>query len=173
MPKPFNRSAQIEATLFIQNTPVSQAKLAKLLNLTSADVETGLLQLQQDLKGRGVQLITSSSGYELVATPGILKDLPNIQTEAAPQLSQSSLEVLAIIAYDGPVEKLSIDSIRGVASDSSLRALMSRDLIVQLKATGESGPRYELTSQAWQHLGLRGRSDLPAKPKVKATDATE
>lgn len=173
MSKPPSLSARLEAILFAQGGPVSAAKLAKILSVETKAVHSGLAALRDDLSGRGLAIIESHAGYELAVAPELQPLANELTTETTPQLSQSSLEVLAIITYDGPVDKAHIDNIRGVASDSSLRALMSRDLIQQLKASGESGPRYELTSLAWQHLGLRSRKELPPQPKVKPANAPQ
>ena len=46
------------------------------------------------------------------------------------KLSQSALEVLAIIAYKQPVTKGEIDAIRGVKCDRVIDGLLKKDLIL-------------------------------------------
>jgi segregation and condensation protein B len=65
------------------------------------------------------------------------------------ELSQPALETLAIIAYRQPITKSQIESLRGVASDQTLRNLLGRGLIVE-----------------------DGHADLPGKPRLYRTNTT-
>ncbi len=158
----------IEAALFVSSSPVSPAELAKKLHLQKEDVQLALGELKKTLHDRGICLVKSSHGYELAVIPQLRDTIAPFTGDSAPILSQSSLEVLTIIAYEGPCTKSIIDDIRGTPSDNSLRALLSRDLATQIKPRGdEEGMRYELTSFAWRSLGITGRDALPPKPRTK------
>lgn len=158
----------IEAALFVSSSPVSPAELAKKLHLQKEDVQLALGELKKTLHDRGICLVKSSHGYELAVIPQLRDTIAPFTGDSAPILSQSSLEVLTIIAYEGPCTKSIIDDIRGTPSDNSLRALLSRDLATQIKPRGdEEGMRYELTSFAWRSLGITGRDALPPKPHTK------
>ena len=162
----------IEAALFVSSSPVSPAELAKKLHLQKEDVQLALGELKKTLHDRGICLVKSSHGYELAVIPQLRDTIAPFTGDSAPILSQSSLEVLTIIAYEGPCTKSSIDDIRGTPSDNSLRALLSRDLATQIKPRGdEEGMRYELTSFAWRSLGITGRDALPPKPRTKNRDS--
>ena len=168
MSKQSNMAQYIEAALFISSGPISTAEIAKRLSLPKEDVQLELDELEKTLQGRGICLVKSGDGYELAVIPQLRDTIAAFRGDSAPILSQSSLEVLTIIAYEGPCAKTTIDDIRGTPSDNSLRALMSRDLIGQIKARGdEEGMRYELTSYAWRSLGITGRDALPPKPRTK------
>lgn len=176
MSKQPNNTQHIEAALFVSGGPISTIELAKKLNLSKEDVQLGLGELEKTLQGRGICLVKSSDGYELAVIPQLRDAIDAFTGDSAPILSQSSLEVFTIIAYEGPCAKTAIDDIRGTPSDNSLRALMSRDLISQIKPKGdEEGIRYELTSFAWRSLGIIGRDALPPKPHTKhrGSDASE
>jgi segregation and condensation protein B len=169
-------SALLEAILFASSEPRKPQALAKQIGCDESAVAEGLASLKHDLSDRGIALVESRSGFELAVAPKFRNQADAPTAEATPSLSQSSLEVMTIVAYDGPCTKLAIDEIRATPSDNSLRALLSRDLIEQLKPDKASGgnPRYELTSFAWRCLGITGRNNLPPKPKQKrATDAIE
>lgn len=162
----------IEAALFVSSSPVSPAELAKKLHLQKEDVQLALGELKKTLHDRGICLVKSSHGYELAVIPQLRDTIAPFTGDSAPILSQSSLEVLTIIAYEGPCTKSIIDDIRGTPSDNSLRALLSRDLATQIKPRGdEEGMRYELTSFAWRSLGITGRDALPPKPRTKNRDS--
>ncbi|MDQ5944122.1 MAG: segregation and condensation protein [Patescibacteria group bacterium] len=168
MSKPANLVGLVEATLFVSTSPVSASELAKKLEISAEDTHAALSQLKKVLQDRGITLIESSTGYELAVAPQLREKITVFTKEVAPTLSQSSLEVLTIIAYEGPCTKNLIDEIRGTPSDNSLRALLSRDLVSQSKTSNtEESISYELTSFAWRSLGITGKSELPPKPRSK------
>lgn len=162
-------AAQIEALLFASPTPLPLKELAALIEQTEASTLQGIEELKGALKGRGLGVVESGEGYELAIQPAFREVVKKLDSTAAPNLSASGMEVLSIIAYDGPLEKPEIDSIRGTPSDATLRSLLSRDLILQISSRSSSDSyQYELTSFAWRCLGLHGRGDLPPKPKELA-----
>lgn len=78
-------------------------------------------------------------------------------------LSESSLEVLAIIAYNQPITRIQIDEMRGVACGQIVRKLCARGLI---KITGKSNmpgkPNlYGTTREFLDYFGLASIEDLP------------
>ena len=56
------------------------------------------------------------------------------------ELSQAALETLAIIAYNEPITRVSVDEIRGISSSHMIRKLVSRELIEE-KGRSESAGR--------------------------------
>jgi len=83
--------------------------------------------------------------------------------EAITHLSRAALETLAIIAYQQPTTRPQIDSIRGVNSDSMLRSLLSKGLIVESGRTEGPGRPilFSTAPEFLQHFGLGSISDLP------------
>ena len=78
-------------------------------------------------------------------------------------LSQSQLEVLAIVAYNEPITRVEIDEIRGLSSQYIVKKLLSKDLI---KVVGKSDlpgkPNlYKTTKEFLDAFGLASLSDLP------------
>jgi segregation and condensation protein B len=71
--------------------------------------------------------------------------------------------VLAIIAYQQPVTRPHIDSIRGVNSDSVLRTLLRHGLIEDVgRSEGPGRPiLYTTTSEFLQHFGINTLKELP------------
>lgn len=83
-------------------------------------------------------------------------------------LSESALEVLAIIAYNQPITRIQIDEMRGVACGQIVRKLCARGLI---KITGKSKmpgkPNlYGTTREFLDYFGLATLEDLP-KVEIK------
>lgn len=78
-------------------------------------------------------------------------------------LSQAALETLAIIAYNEPITRVQIDTIRGVGSTSIIRKLVAKGFI---KETGRSEMPgrpilYETTTEFLDYFGLSSIEDLP------------
>ena len=79
-------------------------------------------------------------------------------------LSQAALETLAIIAYNEPVTRVQVDTIRGVGSTSIIRKLVAKGFI---KETGRSDLPgrpilYETTHEFLDYFGLASIKDLPS-----------
>ena len=79
-------------------------------------------------------------------------------------LSASSLEVLAIVAYNQPVTRSFIDQVRGVDSSYAVNALIDKALIEscgRLDAPGRP-MLYATTDKFLRVFGLSSLEDLPA-----------
>ena len=83
--------------------------------------------------------------------------------ETNTSLSQSSLETLAIIAYNGPITRIDIDEIRGVNSSYVVRKLLLKGLIEETGKSDSPGkPKiYNVTSKFLDYFGLGTINDLP------------
>ena len=82
--------------------------------------------------------------------------------EDTSSLSQASLEILAIIAYNQPITRMKVDELRGIASGSMVRKLVAKGLI---KETGRSNLPgrpilYETTSDFLDYFGLSSIDDM-------------
>lgn len=89
-------------------------------------------------------------------------------------LSESALEVLAIIAYNQPITRIQIDELRGVACGQIVRKLCARGLI---KISGKSKlpgkPNlYSTTHEFLDYFGLASIEDLP-KLELEETETEE
>ena len=90
-------------------------------------------------------------------------------SEESQTLSETALEVLAIIAYNQPITRSLIDEMRGVSSSHIVRKLCARGLV---KISGKSNmpgrPNlYSTTSDFLDYFGLSNINDLP---KVETDD---
>ena len=79
------------------------------------------------------------------------------------KLSQSALEVLAIIAYKQPVTKGEIDAIRGIRCDRVIDGLLKKDLIcVKGRSEGIGRPiLYGTTDTFLKNFGFTSLKELP------------
>lgn len=160
MSKASNNSAQLEAMLFASGSAQTAAKIGAAFAWTEAEVQSALDELDTSLTGRGLQLLSGEDGYELGVAQSVRAAVIDALKQSAQPLSQSTLETLTIVAYRQPVAKATVDEVRGVASDASLKALLARDLIV---STGmkDGAIQYRTTNHFLKTLGLKQLADLP------------
>jgi len=86
------------------------------------------------------------------------------------KLSQSSLEVLAIIAYKQPVTKSQIDNIRGIRCDRVLETLMAKGLVEECGRSSAIGRPY-LYGTTKEFLKLFGFESLKDLPEIEDADS--
>ena len=78
-------------------------------------------------------------------------------------LSQAALETLAIIAYNEPITRVQVDTIRGVGSTSIIRKLVAKGFIKECGRSEIPGRPilYETTTEFLDYFGLSSIEDLP------------
>jgi segregation and condensation protein B len=157
-------SALLESILFVASGPVSANRLAKVLEISQAAVETLLHSMETDYLDRGLRLQWSGNAVQLTTAPESSQVVERfLGLELSTRLSQAALEVLAITAFLQPVTRPQVDQIRGVSSDSSLRTLLSQGLIEEVGRMDAPGRPilYATTPEFLQHFGLSSLAELP------------
>src|ERR1043165_2766408 len=158
-------SVILEALLFIAAEPVSTAQLATALDVAPSVVERGLNELDVTLASRGLRLQRHMGRAQLTTAPQLPELMERfLGLEATTHLSRAALETLAIIAYQQPVTRPQIDAIRGVNSDSMMKSLLNKGLILESgRADGPGRPiLYSTTPEFLQHYGLNSILELPS-----------
>ena len=156
--------AQIEALLFVAPGAVNLSQIATALGVTNRKVENALDELDQDYEGRGLRLQRHSGRIQLTSAPEAAEAIETfLGLEATSRLSKAALEALAIIAYQQPVTRPQVDSVRGVNSDGVMKNLLHKGLIVEVgRADGPGRPiLYSTTPEFLGHFGLLSLEELP------------
>lgn len=156
----------IESMLFVWGEPLSITKIAKQLDLKINVTRKLLEDLMRlyETEGRGIQILETNSHYQFCT---LKENYPYIeslcQTSKSKGLSNSALEVLAIIAYKQPITKLDIEQIRGVNSDGPLQHLIERQLVeVTGKLEKIGRPQiYGTTDVFLKSFGYKTLKELP------------
>ena len=161
---------KLEALLFVAPEPVTTAQLATALDVAPSVVERGLNELDASLATRGLRLQRNAGRFQLTTAPQLAELIERfLGLEATTHLSRAALETLAIIVYQQPVTRPQIDSIRGVNSDSMMKSLLNKGLILESgRADGPGRPiLYSTTPEFLQHFGLNSILEMPplAKPE--------
>jgi segregation and condensation protein B len=163
-------SMKLEALLFVAPEPVTTAQMAAALDVAPSVIERGLNELDATLSGRGLRLQRHGGRFQLTTAPELAELIERfLGLEATTHLSRAALETLAIIAYQQPVTRPQIDAIRGVNSDSMMKSLLHKGLILESgRADGPGRPiLYSTSPEFLQHFGLNSILEMPplAKPE--------
>lgn len=154
---------QVQALLFAEGGALSIASLAKTLGCGESDVKMALSSLAARLEGSGLTLVQSDT-EAVLAVAASAKDvvIKKASEEYERDIGEAGLEVLAILLYEGPSSRASIDYIRGVNSSTSIRNLLTRGLI-ERSGNPEDGREYiyRATTDLLSLLGTGTRENLP------------
>ncbi len=157
-------AVQIEGLLFVAAEPVTPAHLAEALDVAPSMIEAALIELDASLQTRGLRLQRYAGRVQLTTAPQLAAMIERfLGLEATTHLSRAALETLAIIAYQQPVTRPQIDSIRGVNSDSMLKSLLNKGLIFESGRTEGPGRPilYSTSPEFLQHFGINSIMELP------------
>ena len=157
-------AAKLEAMLFVAAEPVTVGQLATALDVTATQVEKGLEELDASFGTRGLRLLRHAGRVQLTTAPEASELVERfLGLDATTHLSRPALETLALIAYQQPVTRPQVDSVRGVNSDGVMRSLLSKGLIQEVgRADGPGRPiLYGTAAEFLQHFGFKSLSELP------------
>ena len=158
----------LEAILFAAGHPISYATLARVFEMTPAKVKDKVFEYAvkyNDCKiARGVIMITFDDACQLCTKQYYLPEIRNaLGIRKSGSLSTSSMEALAIIAYNQPVTRAFVDTLRRVDSSYAMNNLIDRGLIEskgRLDAPGRP-MLYGTTQDFLRCFGLKSLSELP------------
>ena len=159
-------TSAFESMMYIWGEPLDVKDAADIFNISREDAEKYFLELQQEYEqeGRGIVIRQINKSFQFVTRPENAEYIERLCTPVKiKRLSQSALEVLAIIAYRQPETKGEIDAIRGVKSDRVIDGLMKKNLVmVTGKSNGIGRPLlYGTTEEFLKNFGFTSIKDLP------------
>ena len=153
---------KVEAILFAAAEPLDLETIEKRLE-TKADIKKILEKIQNDFKGRGVNLICIRNKWSF-RTAADLSNTMALQKSTQRKLSKATIETLSIIVYHQPVTRSEIEQIRGVAFGSNtIEILMELDWVRPSGRKNIPGKpiQYVTTENFLNHFNIRKLSDLP------------
>jgi segregation and condensation protein B len=157
----------LEGLLFVAGDDgITLEEASYILELERSAVRQLLDELKKRLEDEnsGLELLLTASHYKLVTKASLKSYIEKYAVSPySSQLSQASLETLAIIAYKQPVTRVDIESIRGVQSSGSIQKLLLRDLIEEAGRLETPGrPKlYKTTAYFMDYFGLESLDALP------------
>jgi len=156
----------LEGLLFVVGDEgVTLKEICEILNIQEDEAKELLTTLKKeyDNDNRGIKISFLGETFKLTTKKEHKEFYQKLITTKESILSQSQLEVLAIIAYNEPITRIEIDEIRGLSSAYIVKKLLSKDLI---KVVGKSDlpgkPNlYRTTREFLDFFGLASLNDLP------------
>ncbi len=168
----------LEAILFAAGEPVPTARLSLVLGIPEEDVLTTAQRLGEyyEANRRGIRLLHLGGSLQLCSAAEYAKLISRvIEHRAAPKLSPSALEALAIIAYFQPVTRAYVEQVRGVDSSYTVSSLAEKGLIEpagRLEAPGRP-TLYRTTEAFLRVMGVSSLDELPTLPDMNESDGLE
>lgn len=162
----------IEAILFAAGFPVKYERIAQTLEITEEELKEILLSEAFAYEGRGIKLVCFSDSCQLCTDELYERQVKTaLGMRHGGALSSSSMETLAIIAYNQPVTKSFIEQVRGVDSSYAVTTLCEKQLIEVVGRLDVPGkPNLYGTTETF--LRCFGLSSLDELPKTEVLEAT-
>lgn len=170
-----NPSAAIEAILFAAGYPMKYEKLAEVLSLTPSEVKRLVSELSEKYSSDefGIMLLMFPETCQLCTKEQHIELIREaLGIKRGGNLSSSSMEVLAIVAYNQPVTRSFVDLVRGVDSSYAMGFLTDKGLIEscgRLDAPGRP-MLYGTTDKFLRVFGLNSVDELPDVQLLRASD---
>jgi len=154
----------IEAILFGAGYPVTFERIAEILETDIETVKTIITYEKDKYEDRGIQLIIFEDSCQLCTKEeyeSYVKRALGMKSGGA--LSNSALEVLAVVAYNQPVTRAFVEQVRGVDCSYAISSLCEKQLIEcsgRLDVPGRP-MLYSTTDTFLRCFGLASISELP------------
>ncbi len=166
----------IEAILFAAGFPVKYDKIAETLEISVDELKEILESDAFKYEDRGIRLVCFSDSCQLCTNELYerqVKDALGMRHGGA--LSNSSMETLAIIAYNQPVTKSFIEQVRGVDSSYAVTTLCEKQLVEVVGRLDVPGKPnlYATTETFLRCFGLSSLDELPKTEVLESTSEAE
>lgn len=165
----------VEAILFASDEPLSESRLAGIVETTAKQVRDCVesLNARYEANHNAFRIDQIAGGYQMLTQPIYNSWLTKtVRVRSDNKLSPAAMETLAIIAYKQPIIRADIEAIRGVAVGEVIRSLMYKGL-VKIAGRAEILGRpmlYGTTKKFLEIFGLNSIKDLPKAEDLKNPD---
>lgn len=155
-----------ESMLFTWGEPLPAKAAADVFNISKQEAIEYFTELQEEYEqeGRGIVIRRVNQSFQFVTREENADYIRSLCTPIkTKKLSQSALEVLAIVAYKQPVTKGEIEAIRGIRCDRVMEGLIKKDLVCE-KGRADTVGRpilYSTTDTFLRNFGFSSIKDLP------------
>lgn len=154
----------IEALVFLSKEIVNVKDLSTFFSVSIEEINKIVDELVKDYSNRGINFVVEDGNLLIRTNPlngETIKNyfMPELKIR---KLSKSSLEVLTIVAFKGPITKTEIEEIRNTGVEHIMPVLLEKKLIKVVgkkKALGNPN-LYEVTDDFYGYVGLKDRDEL-------------
>ncbi len=159
--------AILEGLLYVQgDLGLTIEQVMDILEIDIDEAKKLVYELKQSYEddNRGLRINFLGNTFKLTTKEEHKNYYQKLITDSKTQvLSNSALEVLAIIAYNEPITRVEIDKLRGVESVYLIRRLLAKGLIKECGRSTLPGKPilYKTTDEFLDCFGLASKEDLP------------
>lgn len=162
-----------ESMMFVWGEPLDVKTAADVLNISKQEAYDCFKELQEEYRqeGRGIVIREINKSFQFVTKEENSDYIERLCTPVKTRkLSQSALEVLAIVAYKQPVTKGEIEAIRGIKCDRVMEGLLKKDLVCEKGRSDAVGRPilYGTTDTFLKNFGFTSLKELPAIDDIES-----
>ena len=161
-----NLEACIESVVFAAGYPVPYQKLAEVTGLGTREVKRLVERIAKSYENdkHGIMMLVFKDTCQFCTKEQYgtyIREALGIRRGG--NLSNSSMEVLAVVAYNQPITRAFIDAIRGMDSNYAVNSLIDKELIEAVGRLDAPGRPllYGTTDKFLRVFGLKTLEDLP------------
>ena len=156
----------VEAVLFAAGHPVTYEKLSRLFELTPKQTKDFVSEyaIEYNASDRAIIMLAMDDCAQLCTRQEYMPQIKEaLDIKRGGNLSNSSIETLAIIAYNQPVTRTYVDTVRGVDSTYAVNNLLDKGLIEPKGRVDAPGRPvlYGTTPDFLRVFGINSVSELP------------
>lgn len=155
----------IEAVLYVWAEPIHINEIMNIINADKKKTKNLLDQIKDECEHyrRGITLNEYNEHYQFSTRKEHSKFIENLIKNSNKRISNSAMEVLALIAYNQPITRVEIDDIRGVKSYSSIETLKNKGLIKEVGKANTIGKpiKYGTTIEFLRAFDIDDLNKLP------------
>ena len=159
--------AVLEGLLYVQgDLGLTIEQVMDILNISSDEAKNLVYELKSSYESpdRGLRINFLGNTFKLTTKEEHKEYYQKLITDSKTQvLTNSALEVLAIIAYNEPITIIEIDKLRGIDSAYLVRRLLAKGLIKECGKSDLPGKPtlYKTTDEFLDCFGLSSKDELP------------
>ncbi|MCQ4638433.1 SMC-Scp complex subunit ScpB [Anaerovorax odorimutans] len=163
-----------ESMMFVWGEPLDVKLAAEIFNINWRDAYDCFKELEDEYEqeNRGIRIREINKSFQFVTPEENIEYIERLCTPVKhKRLSQSALEVLAIIAYKQPVTRGEIEAIRGIKCERVIEGLQRKELVSEVgRSTGIGRPiLYGTTDVFLKNFGFKNLKELPDIEDIEGT----
>lgn len=168
----------IESMMFVWGKPLYIKEIAEIFNVDKKEIYDYCKELQEEYEqeGRGIVIREVNKSFQFVTRKENLDYIERLCTPVKHRkLSQSALEVLAIVAYKQPVTKGEIEAVRGIRCDRVIEGLSRKNLVAEVGRSDAVGRPilYGTTDEFLKQFGFETLKELPSIEDIEGVLADD
>lgn len=164
MSEGISKKAAIEAMIFASRQGITSKKMARILELKENQLLLILEELQEEYAkdpNRGVILRQVNGKFRFYTKKEVQKYVTEVIRRPIARITDSQLEVLAIVAIRGPVTRNDVELMRGKSSQSQLLELQKMGLLRKRRSKLPGRPYlYKVTQKFYDTFQLNDLSEI-------------